>query len=151
MTDIQLSPHFKLSEFTRSATASARGIPNVPNEEQVANLNALCENVLEPLRQWYGKPIVIGSGFRCPALNKAVGGVSNSQHMKGEAADLGSASSPTAIKELRRWMEFIIDETDFDQCILEHTKSGVYWIHVSCKADRSKNRHHVISSLLKGS
>ena len=88
MTDIQLTPHFKLSEFTRSDTASKYGINNTldPNNpvhaEIIANLKNLCEQVLEPLRQFFDVPIVIGSGYRCPALNKAVGGVAHSMHRK---------------------------------------------------------------------
>lgn len=94
MQDIQLTEHFKLSEFTKSSIASARHIDNTLSEsnpqqaEIIANLRNLCENVLEPLRQWYGKPIVISSGYHCPALKRAVGGATTSQHMKGEAADL---------------------------------------------------------------
>lgn len=107
MIDISLSPHFKLSEFTRSNTASKYNIPNIPNEEQIANLKALCENVLEPLRQWYGKPIVISSGYRCPAVNNhpEVRGATKSQHMTGEAADLHLPSIAIG----RQWLEFILD------------------------------------------
>lgn len=144
MNDIQLTEHFKLSEFTRSATASARGIPNVPNEEQVANLKALCVNVLEPLRQWYGKPIVIGSGYRCPALNKAVGGVSNSQHMKGEAADLHLPSMEIG----NSWIRHLLEFGHFDQLIKEHDVSGHTWIHVSFKR-AGTNRQTYIPNLLK--
>ena len=80
---MRLTEHFKLSEFTNSSTATARGIDNTPNEQQIANLKRICEEILEPLRAFAGQPIIIGSGFRCPALNKAVGGVKNSQHMTG--------------------------------------------------------------------
>lgn len=100
---MKLTAHFQLEEFTRSATAIRCGIDNTPNEEQIANLKALCEEVLEPLRQHIGKPVVISSGYRCPKLNAAVGGVSNSQHMKGEAADLRIPS----LAEGRQWMEWI--------------------------------------------
>lgn len=155
MNNIQLTPHFKLSEFTKSSTASARGIPNVPNKEQVSNLKALCVEVLEPLRQWYGKTIIIGSGFRCPALNKAVGGVSNSQHMKGEAADLHiptiKAPNGSTIQDMataRKWIEHLLEYGHFDQLILEHDKSGHYWIHVSFKRNGT-NRQTYIPNLLK--
>lgn len=145
MTDIQLSEHFKLSEFIKSSTASAKGIDNTPSVSVINNLRNLCEQVLEPLRQYFNSPIVIGSGYRCPQLNKAVGGVTNSQHMTGEAADLHLPS--TAIG--REWMKWIMMETDFDQCIFETADKKRFWIHVSCKSDRTKNRHHVISYLLK--
>jgi len=145
MEDIQLTEHFKLSEFINSPTAKARGIDNTPSESVINNLRNLCEQVLEPLRVAMGVPITIGSGYRCPALNKAVGGVSNSQHMTGEAADIHLPS--TAIG--REWMKWIMMETDFDQCIFETADKKRFWIHVSCKTDRTKNRHHVISYLLK--
>lgn len=146
MTDIQLTEHFKLSEFTRSGTTSKYNIPNVPNEEQIANLKALCVNVLEPLRQWYGKPIVIGSGYRCPAVNNhpEVRGATNSQHMKGEAADLHLPSIAIG----RQWLEFILDQLAYDQVIWEHDKSGHYWIHISFKRN-GKNRQVYLPNLLK--
>lgn len=147
MTDIQLSKHFKLSEFTKSSTASVRGIKNVPNEEQVSNLKALCVNVLEPLRQHFDTPVVISSGYRCPALNKAVGGASISQHMTGEACDIRIPS----LAEGRQWMEWIATYTHFDQCIMEHCKNKdgttSHWIHVS--HSRQHNRYNVISNLWK--
>lgn len=159
MKDIQLTEHFKLSEFTRSSTAASRGIDNTPSKEIIANLRNLCEQVLEPLRQFFNVPIVIGSGYRCPALNKAVGGVKNSQHMTGEAADIHipvydfkacDGTHHSNIETLNKWMRWLIDNTDFDQCIKETANRKTYWIHVSCKRDRSKNRHHVISFLMKG-
>lgn len=153
--NMNLTEHFKLVEFTRSSTATTRHIDNTPNEQVIKSLRNLCEKVLEPLRLWYGKPIVIGSGHRCPALNKAVGGVSNSQYMKGEAADLHIPTIKTAngstIQDMataRRWIEWLLDNR-FDQLILEHDKSGHYWIHVSLKLDDSKNRQTYIPNLLK--
>ena len=84
----RISKHFVLEEFTASPTAKAKGIRNVPGHQEIVNLAGLVHHVLEPLREAMGHAIKIGSGYRCPALNQAVGGVSNSQHMKGEAADL---------------------------------------------------------------
>ena len=81
---MNLSKNFSLEEMCRSNTASVRGLPNVPNAEQVKNLQQLCENVLQPLRNHLGKPVVINSGFRTQAVNMAVGGAKNSQHTKGE-------------------------------------------------------------------
>ena len=91
--DIQLSEHFSLSEFTKSITAERLGIDNKPGYEQVLAMRNLCREVLEPLRQHYGQPIRITSGYRCEELNSAVGGVRRSQHMLGEAADLATGSS----------------------------------------------------------
>lgn len=153
---MRLTEHFQLSEFTKSSTATARHIDNTPSEQVIKNLRNLCEKVLEPLRQWYGKPIAIGSGYRCPALNKAVGGVTNSQHMKGEAADLRIPTIKTPkgstiqdIATARLWIEHLLEFGRFDQLILEHDKSGHYWIHVSLKLDDSKNRQSYIPNLLK--
>lgn len=142
---MQLSPHFKLVEFTRSATAQARHIDNNPNEEQIKNLKFLCENVLEPLREQFG-PIIIGSGFRCPALNTAVGGVKNSQHKSGEACDIHLPS----IEVGKKYFEFLKKLPIFDQLIWERNnpRSNHYWIHVSIKRSGT-NRKQVIPLLNK--
>ena len=144
---MQLSPHFKLVEFTRSATAQARHIDNTPNEEQIKNLKFLCDNVLEPLREQFG-PIIIGSGFRCPALNTAVGGVKNSQHTTGEACDIHLPS----IEVGKKYFEFLKKLPIFDQLIWErdNPRSNHYWIHVSIKRS-GKNRKQVIPLLNKHS
>lgn len=144
---MQLSPHFKLVEFTRSATAQARHIDNTPNEEQIKNIKFLCDNVLEPLRQQFG-PIIIGSGFRCPALNTAVGGVKNSQHKTGEACDIHLPS----IEVGKKYFEFLKTLPAFDQLIWErdNPRSNHYWIHVSIKRS-GKNRKQVIPLLNKHS
>ena len=142
---MQLSPHFKLVEFTRSATAQARHIDNTPNEEQIKNMKFLCDNVLEPLREQFG-PIIIGSGFRCPALNTAVGGVKNSQHKSGEACDIHLPS----IEVGKKYFEFLKKLPIFDQLIWERNnpRSNHYWIHVSVKRS-GKNRKQVIPLLNK--
>ena len=169
--DIQLSEHFKLSEFTRSATATARKIDNTPSQEVISNLKALCQNVLEPLRAYANEsspskgdkrgavPIIIGSGYRSPALNKAVGGVKNSQHMTGEAADIRIPEYDFTGKQdqrytntdiLDRWFTWIMNNCDYDQLIKETTDRRIYWIHVSCRANKRKNRHQVIHFMQKG-
>ena len=142
---MQLSPHFKLVEFTRSATAQARHIDNTPDEEQIKNMKFLCDNVLEPLREQFG-PIIIGSGFRCPALNTAVGGVKNSQHKSGEACDIHLPS----IEVGKKYFEFLKKLPIFDQLIWERNnpRSNHYWIHVSVKRS-GKNRKQVIPLLNK--
>ena len=144
---MQLSPHFKLVEFTRSATAQARHIDNTPNEEQIKNLKFLCDNVLEPLREQFG-PIIIGSGFRCPVLNTAIGGVKNSQHKSGEACDIHLPS----IEVGKKYFEFLKKLPIFDQLIWERNnpRSNHYWIHVSIKRS-GKNRKQVIPLLNKHS
>ena len=137
----QITEHFTVEEFERSSTANRLGIVNRVPEALLPNLRALCEVVLEPLRAFAGKPIVISSGYRCPALNRAVGGVSQSQHLRGEAADLHLPS----IAEGRTWFRWLMDNTTFDQLIWEHDRQGSHWIHVSCKADTGKNRNRVVS------
>lgn len=88
MNDLYLTPHFKLSEFEKSATAQACGIDNSVPPQYIPTLQQLCQEVLEPLRSFVGGPIVISSGYRCNALNVKVGGAYASQHTLGEAADI---------------------------------------------------------------
>lgn len=107
----------------------------MPNLKQIGALRALCENVLEPLRQRFG-PIIISSGFRCRKVNSLVGGVAYSQHLKGEAADIVVGNKERA-KELYR---FITQHLDFDQLIWEPMgASDPRWLHVSYTT-RRRNR-----------
>lgn len=140
---MQLSEHFSLSEFTRSATATKLGIDNTPNAEQIANLRRLCREVLEPLRRHFNVSIRISSGYRCPALNGAVGGVKNSNHLTGCAADIQPPDNATG----RKWMQWIIDNCHFDECIWETADRKRYWIHVALRPDA--NRQKVVSFFLK--
>ena len=142
---MRISKNFTLEELTASATAKAKGIRNEPGQTDIVNLCGLVHNVLQPLRKWWGKEVKIGSGYRSLALNRAVGGVSNSQHMKGEAADLCIDGD---MKKGNRWFEWIKTHCQFDQLIWEHNAKGTYWVHVSYRAD-GKNRHQVIDNLLK--
>lgn len=144
--DIQLSKHFKLSEFTRSATASAKKIDNTPSLEVVSNLQQLCIHVLEPLREHFNCPITISSGYRCQALNKAVGGVATSQHMTGEAADIHLPDEATG----KRWFLWIMNNLHYDQLIWEKSTqtSTHHWIHVSFRQG-GKQRQQVIENLVK--
>lgn len=142
-----ITMHFTVEEMYASATATAKGIDNRPNTQQIINLVYLCAYVLEPLRVAMNEPIKIGSGFRCQKLNKAVGGVYNSQHMKGQAADLCIDGD---IQKGRKWFNYIRDHLPFDQLIWEHNAKGSYWVHVSfVHPDFGKNRHKVIDGLLK--
>lgn len=123
---MNLTEHFTLSEFVRSETAERKHIDNTPTVEVVDNLRALCRNVLEPARVAFGAPIYVTSGYRCPALNKAVGGKPTSQHLRGEAADL----QVQGIKNLRKLYKVIKDHGIFDQLLFE-TNGTTKWIHVS--------------------
>jgi len=139
--------HFTIEEMYASDTAKRLGINNKPNMQQMINIVYLCAYVLEPLRVAMGEPIKIGSGFRCQQLNKAVGGVYNSQHLKGQAADLCIDGD---IEKGKRWFEYIKKHLPFDQLIWEHNSKGTYWVHVSFVfPDFGKNRRHVIDNLLK--
>ena len=117
--------YFTIKELCKSSTATEKGIDNSPNSEIVKNLEQLIDNILDPLRERYGKPINVNSGYRCPELNKAVGGSKTSQHMKGLAADI-TVGSPKKNKVLFD----LIKEMDlpFDQLIDEKKLS---WVHVS--------------------
>ena len=143
-----VTKHFTIEELYASATAKARGIDNKPDVHQMINLVYLAVYVLEPLRKAVGEPIKIGSGFRSERLNKAVGGVSNSQHTKGQAADLCIDGD---MKKGRRWFDYIRQHLDFDQLIWEkNPKTGNYWVHVSfVHPDFGRNRRQVIDGLLK--
>jgi hypothetical protein len=141
----QISKSFMLEEFTRSDTAKAKGIVNAIGQTEVVNLCALVHQVLQPLRDAMGHQVKIGSGYRCPRLNAAVGGVKNSQHMTGEAADLCIDGD---MQKGKRWFEWIKQHCQFDQLIWEHNAKGTYWVHVSYRAN-GQNRKQVIGNLLK--
>lgn len=117
--------HFTLHELTRSTTATLQGIDNTPPAEAVHRLELLVEHVLDPLREAWGKPIHVSSGYRCPALNKAVGGAPASQHMRGEAADI-SVGNPADNRRLYHLLHTL--KLPVDQAINEYDFS---WIHVS--------------------
>ena len=145
---IQISKNFTLEELCASATAKAKGIRNNPGQTDVVNLCALVHQVLQPLRDAMGHPIKIGSGFRCQKLNKAVGGVYNSQHLKGQAADLCIDGD---IAKGRKWFEYIRKNLPFDQLIWEkNPKTGSCWVHVSfVYPDFGPNRKKIIDGLIK--
>lgn len=124
--------HFSLEEFTLSQTAVRRGIPNDPTPEHLANLEALCANILDPLRDCIGRPIKITSGYRSPALNKAVKGSSTSQHCYGQAADIQvpGLSVDEVVAAIRQ------AKLPFDQLIHEFGS----WTHVSYSGERCRGQ-----------
>ena len=134
--------YFKLSEFINSATAKRLGINNMPSFEVVDNLNRLAA-YLDGIREKFGKPILINSGYRCPMLNKAVRGAVRSQHLKGLAADL-------VCSDMEKLLSIIRETKGFDQLITEHNRgSKSYWIHVSVARVFGKPRNQVIINLEK--
>lgn len=139
---MNLTKNFTLEELSNSSTAKRLGIDNIPNNEQVNNLRLLCEKVLQPIREKYGKPIIISSGFRCEKLNKAIGGSPTSEHRYGMAADLHSLSDTLsdnkALWDLIRTMNL-----NFGQLIYEYgSDSGPDWIHISY--NEKNNRKQIL-------
>ena len=119
--------YFSIQELTKSATAQRKGIDNTPSVTVSANLTALVEKVLDPLRKAYGKPIIVTSGYRCEKLNKAVGGAASSQHVKGQAADIRSVADTP--EENKKIFDLAVKlNLPFDQLINEF---GYDWIHIS--------------------
>jgi len=144
---MKLSENFSLSEYTKSQTATRKGINNTPGEDHLAAAKALFKNVVQKVRDHFG-PTIITSGYRSPALNEAIGGSATSQHSKGQAADLEVPGVSTA--EVCEW---IAANTDFDQLILEFytpgdTNSG--WVHVSYKADGSNRNQTLTAAKVNG-
>ena len=129
-----MGKYFTIDELCKSDTAKKKGIDNTPTAEIKQKLEVLIDELLDPVREAWGKPIRVNSGYRCPKLNKAVGGVSNSQHMKGEAADL-NAGSVSLNKQL---FELIRTRYEYDQLIDE---ANYAWVHVSYVR---KNRKQVL-------
>lgn len=142
-----LSAHFTLEELTRSETAQKRSIPNTPDAAAAERLRLLAQRVLEPLRQLYGLPLRVNSGYRSPALNAAVGGAKNSQHVRGEAADI-TAGSPEKNRLLLGLCLAYADGTlPFDQLIAEKCdeRGCPRWLHIS-HSQTGKQRGQVIYS-----
>lgn len=125
----QLSKNFSLAEFTKSETATRKGLDNTPTPEVIQNLQKLVDNIIQPLREAIGKPININSGYRAPEVNASVGGSKTSDHCKGQAADIeinGMANGDLA--------QYIVDNYKFTQVILEFYTKGIPdsgWVHVS--------------------
>ena len=133
---MMLSKHFSLDEFTCSATAQAMGIVNSPGSSELANLRFLCQEVLEPARKVIGEPIHITSGYRCLALNRAVGGVAQSYHVRGLAADLHIESDAHASR-----LADALDAQPYCDLILVEHAHGASWLHV--QARKLSPRHRV--------
>lgn len=130
--------YFSFEEFERSSSAQRLNIDNSIPEDLKANVTALADAVLDPLREAWGKPITVNSGYRCAELNRAVGGSASSQHTKGMAADVTTGNRA----DNRRLFQMIVDmKLPYDQLINE---SGFSWIHVSHRAD-GKNRGQILA------
>lgn len=138
--------YFSISEMLYSSQAVQRKIWNGCTLETERNLIALIENVLDPARQAYGNPVFVNSGYRCPKVNGIVGGANNSQHVRGEAADI---TTRRGLSDNLKLAKIIVKRTDFDQIILEGSPKGELtpdWIHVSYRRD-GNNRHEILKQV----
>lgn len=138
---MMLSKNLSLQEVTKSATAKRRGISNEPTIEHLENLKAIAENVFQPMRDHFGVPIAVTSGYRSAELNKIIGGSSTSQHCKGEALDLDAIVGLTNADIFG----YLKEHTDFDQLIWEFgDDENPDWVH--CSYTRGKNRGEVLQA-----
>ena len=138
---IQLSKNFTLSELIKSYTATRRGINNTPHQSVIDNLKYLCENLLQPIRDMAGV-VTINSGYRSPALNKAVGGAKKSQHLTGQAVDFESMQYSNI--ELGKMIEesgLVFDQLIYEFVSKKNPRSG--WIHISL-VKNGTNRKQVL-------
>jgi len=146
---MQLSEHLSLAEVTRSESAKRKGISNMPTPEHIENFKLLAENIFEPIRNHFGKPIYISSGYRSEALNKAVGGAKSSQHCKGEAIDIDMDGNANGVTN-KMVFDYIKDNLNFDQLIWEFgTTSNPDWVHVSYNSD-GKQRKQILRAVKSG-
>lgn len=131
---MNLTKNFTIEEMVASSTAKARGINNTPSVDHIANLSRLAIKILQPVRDVYGKPMTITSGYRCPALNKAVGGVATSQHLYGEAADIKVSDNKALFNIMKKMV--LEGKIVVGQLLDENNGS---WIHVSLPTEKHRN------------
>ena len=135
---MKLSPNFSLAEMIKSDTALRLDMENEPDDDHIDNMIALCENVLQKVRDHYGKGVKVNSGFRHPDVNAKVGGSKTSDHCRGMAADIEIPGVANA--DLAEW---IVENCEFRQVILEFYTPGVPdsgWVHVSYNSDDNKKQ-----------
>ena len=145
---MQLSTNLSLAEVTRSETAKRRGISNMPTPEHIENFKKLAVNIFQPIREHFGKPILISSGYRSAELNKAIGGSLSSQHCSGEAIDIDMDGTDITNKQI---FDYIKDNLNFDQMIWEFgTDANPDWVHVSFAANRSQRKQILVAKKANG-
>lgn len=141
---MQLSKNLALVEVTRSETAKRRGISNMPTPEHIENFKLLAEKVFQPIREHFGVPIHISSGYRSKALNTAIGGSLTSQHCSGEAIDIDMDGTSVTNAQI---FNYIKDNLSFDQLIWEFgTDSNPNWVHVSYEST-GKQRKQILKAV----
>jgi len=145
---MQLSKNLVLAEVMRSETAKRKGISNMPTPEHIENFKKLAENVFQPIRDHFGVPIYISSGYRSKALNKAIGGSLTSQHCQGEAIDIDMDGTSITNKQI---FDFIKDNLVFDQMIWEFgTDKNPGWVHVSYESTGKQRKQILKAVKIKG-
>ena len=138
-----ISKHISYKEGVYSNTATRRGIENIPNDEQLKNMKLIAEKVFEPLRKWVSGPIKINSFFRCPDLNRAIGGSSKSQHCKGQAIDIDDTFGKVSNADMYAWIK---NHLDFDQMIWEFgDDNNPDWVHISYVSEK-ENRNRCLKA-----
>jgi putative chitinase len=144
---MKLSEHFTLEEMIVSPTAKKLGLSNNPTVQHIENMKYCCENILEPVRTHFGKPVQINSSYRSPLVNKAVGGSSTSQHVNGQAIDFEIVGVDNRIVA-----DWIADNLQFDQVILEFYTKGDKnsgWVHASIKKGGGNRKMRMIATKSK--
>ena len=139
----KLTEHFTLEEMTASPTAKKLGLSNTPTAEHIENMRYCCEKILEPVRAHFGKAVTINSSYRSPAVNKAVGGSTTSQHVNGQAIDFEINGISNKIVA-----DWIADNLEFDQVILEFYVEGDKnsgWVHASIKKEGGNRKQKLIA------
>jgi zinc D-Ala-D-Ala carboxypeptidase len=145
---MQLSTNLSLAEVTRSETAKRKGISNMPTAEHIENFKKLAINIFQPIREHFGKPIIISSGYRSAELNKAIGGSLSSQHCSGEAIDIDMDGTDITNAQI---FYYIKDNLNFDQIIWEFgTNTNPDWVHVSFAANRSQRKQILVAKKVNG-
>ena len=145
---MKISPHLNLAEVTRSDSAKRHGIDNIPTAEHLENFKMLADKVFEPIREHFGVPIFISSGYRSKALNSFIGGSASSQHCKGQAIDIDMDGGNGEVTN-RMVFDFIKTKLDFDQLIWEFgTDFNPDWVHVSFV--KSGNRKQKLKAVRSG-
>ena len=141
---MQISKHLSLAEVSRSETAKRKGINNTPSGEHLENFKKLAENIFEPIREHFGVPIHISSGYRSKELNAAVGGSATSQHCQGEAIDIDMQDTSITNAQI---FNYIKDNLNFDQMIWEFgNDSNPDWVHVSYEST-GKQRKQILKAI----
>lgn len=140
----KLSEHFTLGELCKT---SAKGVDNTPSHAAVLNLKNLCENWLEPLREKSGGAVLINSGFRSEAVNKAIGGVKGSNHLTGCAVDI----RVTGLEQAIRYACILLDiseesKRDYDELLIERSPKGTYWLHFAVRPKDNRRKVRFIQT-----